>query len=139
LCIRNKKCILLAERGKIRKKYSFYVIWFYMIFLSFFSVWWKRSRVLSCDQGNTAVNFFSHFYLFIIILTFLIRRLAKLVLPKYWHFVHCKRKKSIGNLCISPKIHAFHEISIRKIHRQFMHFMKIHEKFVHFTTACCKI
>jgi hypothetical protein len=28
---------------------------------------------------------------------------------------------------------------IRKLHRQFMHFMKIHEKFIHFTTACCKI
>jgi hypothetical protein len=28
---------------------------------------------------------------------------------------------------------------IRKLHRQFMHFMKIHEKFIHFTTACCKV
>jgi hypothetical protein len=40
---------------------------------------------LSCDQGSAAVNFFlstiffSHFHLFVIILSFLIRRLAKLV------------------------------------------------------------
>jgi hypothetical protein len=29
-----------------------------MILSSFFSVWWKGDRILSCDQGSTAVNFF---------------------------------------------------------------------------------
>jgi hypothetical protein len=51
LCIRNNKCILLTERVKIRKKNSFHIKWF-LIILSFFTVWWKRDKFLSCDHGR---------------------------------------------------------------------------------------
>jgi hypothetical protein len=46
------------------------------------------TRLVTAELDTAAVkfffvyNFFSHLHLFVIILTFLIRRLAKLVLPK---------------------------------------------------------
>jgi hypothetical protein len=114
LCIRNNKCILLTERGKIIKKNH------YFHFSQF------DEKEIGVCLVVRAVLLSKIFFLFIIILKFLIRRLAKLVLPKQWHFVRYKRKNSIENLCILPKIHAFYEILsiIRAFRQQCTQFVK---------------